>query len=336
MGNFSRPPLEVLLENLAEDKNYVGVHIEQGVPVLDRDLNLLGDIIAATLRSVIARYIGDGIPVGSSGFAIEEATPAVDNEFRIVGGGVASGDLGRCLVGGIEVTIDADLNYSAQTVPTGELPLNPLPLTTPSPDPRTDIVYLDVWLREVDSTEDDALNNALDIGIRTSVRLTPAWLVRVEEGAEEPPTPQPGHIHYQLARLSRAADVPQVQAAMITDLRQPVRPLIDVEQKLIQIEQRLSNLETEELVPAFVDPPGQFAPTVGTVGQEVTLSGTNFNGPGLSVRFGNVTVAASGIVSVSETTIVVRVPSGITNPPVTISVQTNFGTTTSSETFTPF
>ena len=37
-GNFSQAPADVLAAALA--KNYVSVLVEQGVPVLDRDLNL--------------------------------------------------------------------------------------------------------------------------------------------------------------------------------------------------------------------------------------------------------------------------------------------------------
>ena len=79
MGNFSKPPLDVLLANLG--KGYVGLHIEQGVPVLDRDLNLLNDLISATVRAIVSRYIGDGVAADGDGFAIEAI--AVNNDFRI-------------------------------------------------------------------------------------------------------------------------------------------------------------------------------------------------------------------------------------------------------------
>ena len=57
MADFSQSPLDLLLTN--QQKGYVGIHIEQGVPILDRDLNLLHDLVAATVRAVITRYIGN-------------------------------------------------------------------------------------------------------------------------------------------------------------------------------------------------------------------------------------------------------------------------------------
>src|SRR5215470_4019716 len=99
MSDYSRSPLELLMAN--QQKGYIGLHIEQGVPLLDRDLNLLHDLISATVRSVITRYIGNGIPAGADGFAIQ-ALPAPQNsqDFRIA---AAAGGAGSCLVGGIEV-----------------------------------------------------------------------------------------------------------------------------------------------------------------------------------------------------------------------------------------
>ena len=118
MTDFSRLPQDVLAANVS--KGYIGLHIEQGVPILDRDLNLLQDLLTAAVRSIVTRYIGNGIPSGGQGFAIQ-AIPAANN-FRIVAGVPPPG---ACLVGGIEVTIPADLNYSDQPgVPA---------LTTPTP-----------------------------------------------------------------------------------------------------------------------------------------------------------------------------------------------------------
>ena len=54
MSDFSRSPLELLQVSL--QKGYVGLHVEQGVPILDRDLNLQHDLLAATARSLFTRY----------------------------------------------------------------------------------------------------------------------------------------------------------------------------------------------------------------------------------------------------------------------------------------
>src|SRR5262249_37072997 len=96
MSDYSVSPLDLLVAN--QQKGYVGLHIEQGVPLLDRDLNLLHDLIAATVRSVVTRYIGNGIAAGADGFAIT-ALPAGQNSqnFRIAAAGA---NPGSCLVGG--------------------------------------------------------------------------------------------------------------------------------------------------------------------------------------------------------------------------------------------
>ena len=103
MNDFSRLPQEELEH--AQDQHYVGIYFKQGVPILDRDLNLLQDLVASTVRSIVSRYIGDGVPPGGQGFQIR-AIPA-DNDFMI-------GARGTCLVGGIEATIDQDVPYTAQ------------------------------------------------------------------------------------------------------------------------------------------------------------------------------------------------------------------------------
>ena len=117
MGDFSRSPLDQLIAS--QNKGYIGVHIEQGVPLLDRDLNLLHDLIAATVRSLFTHYIGSGLAAGVDGFIVQ-AIPG-GNDFRIAAGTAGTGS---CLVGGLEVTISSDVLYSAQPGST--------PLTTPS------------------------------------------------------------------------------------------------------------------------------------------------------------------------------------------------------------
>src|SRR5262245_632781 len=143
MGNFSKDPFEELRRS--REQGYVGVHVEQGVPLLDRDLNLLADLVAGTLRELVARHLGSGVAERDEAFAVA-ALPA-DNDLRID----APPGGGACLVGGMEVTIHAPLAYSGQPgVPA---------LTTPADDDRNDVVYLDVWVEEVDSGGDETLAN---------------------------------------------------------------------------------------------------------------------------------------------------------------------------------
>ncbi len=317
MSDFSKSPLDVLLEN--QQKGYVGIHIEQGAPLLDRDLNLLHDLIVASVRSVVTQYIGNGLADNSQAFAIQ-AIPA-NQDFLIKPG---PGGIGACLVGGIQVTITADTTYKSQAgVPD---------LTTPDttqPDPRIDIVYLDVFLTEVDSAVDSSLNNSLDVGMQTSVRLRPDWIVRVAEGVPVPKAPK-GHNFYPLAQLQRPRNNARIEAQMITDLRQ--RRL-----NMTEIEQRLSLMERLLLLPAFVSMPSpQFIPRRGVINQLITLFGANFDVGAIQVRFN--TILATIVGAPSPTQIVVKVPPGLTPAgtpaAVKITVSNAGGADTSDDTFT--
>jgi hypothetical protein len=320
MSDYSKSPLDALIAN--QLKGYVGLHIEQGVPVLDRDLNLLHDLLSAMARSVFTRYIGNGIPAGADGFAIQVlAAPQNSQNFGIA---AASGNPGRCLVGGIEITIPTDTTYNAQPgVP---------PLTTPTPaqpDPRTDTVYLDVSFSEVDGSSDPDLNNSLDVGMETSVRLKPVWVVLVSEGLPVPAA-QVGHVYYPLAQLQRPRNVNTIDAPMITDLRQRRLTASDMER-------RLSLMEKLLLVPAFVSfPSPQFIPRSGVIGQPITVFGNNFDVGSLQVLFGNVPAAIVGAPSRKQ--VVVKVPPGLTSAGtpavVKLTVSNEAGSSISDDRFT--
>ncbi|HZF20323.1 MAG TPA: IPT/TIG domain-containing protein, partial [Burkholderiales bacterium] len=311
MADFSKPPQQMLSANLL--KGYVGVHIEQGVPVLDRDLNLLNDLISSTVRAIVTRYIGNGTAAGAQGFAVQAIL--ANNDFRIAAGALGPG---TCLVGGIEVTIAANTNYSAQAgVPA---------LTTPSaiqPDPRTDLVYVDAWLEDVDGVQDGDLLNTTDVGMQTSVRQRPTWRVRVAEGVPVP-TPAPGHFHYTLARIVRPRNNAQITATIINDMRQAISALADVATRLAFMEQML-------LVPSFLPSPNQFNPKFGAAAVNVTLFGNNFNIGTVSVRFGATVATIVG--TPTDAQIIAKVPTMAAGA-VTITVQTDGGLATSVDTFT--
>ncbi|MFN2497149.1 MAG: IPT/TIG domain-containing protein [Pseudonocardiaceae bacterium] len=321
MADYSRSPLELLLAN--QQKGYVGIHIEQGVPVLDRDLNLLHDLVAATVRAVLTRYIGNGAPAGADGFAIQ-ALPAGQNSqnFRIAAG--ADGGAGTALVGGVEVSIPAAITYQSQP--------GVAALTTPTaaqPEPRADVVYLDMFLVEVDAALDLDLTNSQDVGIQTSVRLKPSWVVRVSEGAAVPAAP-PGHAFYPLALLQRKRNQDTIDAAMITDRRQRRLTVSDVERRLSLVEKTL-------LLPTFVTPPApQFVPKSGVINQPITLNGTNFNVGTTTVRFGEVPAKIVG--APSATQVVARVPGGLTPAgtpvPVKVTISNAGGSAVSDDSFT--
>jgi hypothetical protein len=288
VSDYSRSPLDLLVAN--QQKGYVGLHIEQGVPLLDRDLNLLHDLITATIRSVIARYIGNGTPTGADGFAIEALAVAAPQDFQIMAG---ASPPGITLVGGIEVSIPADTRYQLQAgVPA---------LSTPSnaqPDPRTDIVYLDVFFIEVDGTDDADLNNAVDVGMQTSVRLKPSWVVRVAEGVPMPTAPA-GHSYYPLAQLQRPRGRDTITAAMITDLRQSRLTVSAIEKRMALMEKLL-------LLPSFSTP--KTIPKTGVPGQAVSVKGHNFDLGTPRVFFGGVQANLDTTVPVTATDVTVIVP----------------------------
>jgi hypothetical protein len=320
MSDYSVSPLDFLLAN--QQKGYTGLHIEQGVPVLDRDLNLLQDLVTAGIRELFTRYVGSGVAAGTDGFGIQ-AQPAGSNtqDFLITAPATGSGFI---LVDGLEVTIAATVNYTSQpNVPS---------LTTPQPtqpDPRLDTVYLDVFLVEVDGTADPALTNSQDVGMETSVRIKPGWQVLVAEGVPVPTAP-PGHAYCPLAGLSRPRGVATIDQTILTDLRQRRLTMSD-------LEQRLSLLERLLLLPAFVAPPlPQFMPQSGVVGQAITLNGVNLDVGTPQVLFGTLPAVIVGTPSSSQ--LVARVPAGLTpgGTPVEVqlTVNTAGGSAVSDQAFT--
>lgn len=313
MSDFSRAPAEVLRE--AKQSGYTGLHIEQGVPILDRDLNLMHDLLASGIQSTLSRYIGDGIPeVTNDAFAIR-ALPEGQNEndFQIVGPG-------SCLVNGIEATIGASVTYAAQphvAALRDDHPSRPRALTTPTaadPDPRVDSVFLDVFTVEVTGTPD--LDNGSDVGMQTSVRIKPVWTVRVAENAAVMPAPEDGHAFYPLARLLRRSGETKIVEGPLTDTR-PEQRFTDLRQRRLtvaKLEARLSLLEQILFAPSFTQDPnvGQVRPRQGRVNQPITLSGKNFSKGKLTVTFGTVPAVPAVSPPPTDTEITYKVPSGIT------------------------
>ncbi|SCY82420.1 DUF6519 domain-containing protein [Desulfoluna spongiiphila] len=215
MGNFSRDTFDRL-------NRYVGVRLQQGVPLVDADWNEQEDIRKYELQAFLKWFVGNGVPQGNDGFEILSAS-GTPNDFVIRGGDGTAEGAGRCLVEGMDVLNTANLRFTHQ--PLMKTPaladqwgVDPIaPLTTPR-TARKDTVYLDVWEREVDSDEDDALVNPA-IGLETCMRIKREWAVRVAEGSLYPPNPTGGHAFYPIARLTRPAGKQTITAAQITDLR---------------------------------------------------------------------------------------------------------------------
>ncbi|MBW2662034.1 MAG: hypothetical protein JRD93_08635 [Deltaproteobacteria bacterium] len=213
MGNFSRDTFDKL-------KHYVGVRLQQGVPLVDADWNEQEDIRKYELQAFLKWFVGNGVPKGNDGFCIE-AIPA-ENDFWIKGGDGTPEGAGRCLVEGWDAINESNLKYTAQPLfnnpaLAAKWGVDPVqPLTAPTIG-RKDIVYLDVWEREVDAEEVENLVNPA-IGIETCVRLKREWAVRVAEGAP-PPEPPRGHVFFPLACLRREGGEAMIRPQDITDLR---------------------------------------------------------------------------------------------------------------------
>src|SRR5215207_6667010 len=202
MGNFSRDPKTRIADSVA--KHYVGIPLQQAVPLLDADWNELESLRRHQHERLGARFVGDGVPDGGDGFRI--LAVGDDNDFLIRGGSLLLN--GRLIVG------DVDVRYTQQ-------PNKTLfqPLTTPNAN-QTSIIYLDAWEREVDAQEDpDLIDNR--IGVETCLRLKSEWAVRTAPVAnpQNLPAPAPGHDFYPLARVRRLANDPKITFAMLTDLR---------------------------------------------------------------------------------------------------------------------
>lgn len=203
MGDFSQDSKIRLAHSIK--KHYVGVRMQQGVPILDADWNEMEDLRKHELYELFTQFIGSGVPTGSDGFRIME-TPG-DNNFAIRNGII--------LVKGKRVINQGDnITYLDQS--NSELVDT---LNTPT-DNTTYIVYLDTWEREIDGQDDPVLIDER-IGIETCIRLKREWVVRVDEGSSPgslPPEPE-GHLYHPLAIIERTGENDRITFDMITDLR---------------------------------------------------------------------------------------------------------------------
>jgi hypothetical protein len=219
MGNFSRDSfketnilgnlLQLVTTPVTNPRQYVGVRMQQGVPILDADWNELEDLRRYDLQACLKNFFGDGIPDGDKGFEIAVVTQ--DNNFKI--------EIGLALVEGmLVINSQASLTYADQAA---LFSLSLPSLAPPGAGTRNDIVYLDVWEEERDGTaSDDRLINPR-IGIETCTRIERRWVVRVAPGLADLSgiTRDPGHAYLGLALLSRVENTPRILASRITDLR---------------------------------------------------------------------------------------------------------------------
>src|SRR5580693_1480247 len=100
-GNFSNNGIDTFNEG----KQYIGVRLQRGVPLLDRDWNEAEDVRRYYERKLRACYLGGRVP-GASDFHISAAPVGTDFDFVIAPG--------RAVVNGLDVWNPAPLLYSQQ------------------------------------------------------------------------------------------------------------------------------------------------------------------------------------------------------------------------------
>jgi len=182
-GNFS---------NAKEDtfdpgKRYVGIRLQQGVPLLDRDWNELEDIRRYEDMMLRRWYVGNGTP--DNGFEIGAVDSPERYDFRI--------GAGRCMVDGFDAVNEPEegsyILYTQQTCMDV--------LSIPSVGVRVDTVYLDLQIEEVTSVDDVALKNPRDVNVETCIRHKLDWCVRVAEGGASHAMDEYHH-YYNLAEIT--------------------------------------------------------------------------------------------------------------------------------------
>jgi hypothetical protein len=152
-GNFSNEKND----SFDESNKYIGIRIQQGVPLLDRDWNELEDLRRYQEYILAKYYIGNCSPDG--GFVIVFLNDYKD--FMI--------SKGRFLVQGIEVTNEEDnLTYSVLRKRFPDLEEFKLP----PKEGDMIYIYLEAWISEVEGPDNK------DVGIKTCYRHKVEWVVR--------------------------------------------------------------------------------------------------------------------------------------------------------------
>ncbi|MFY1112649.1 MAG: S-layer protein domain-containing protein [Methanosarcinaceae archaeon] len=197
MPNISRNTYKI-----NKGKGYVSLRLQQGVPLVDADINEMEDIRRFEHEDFIKSFVGNGVPDDDSGFCIQKIQGIID-DFKI--------GKGKLLVGGMCVNNEnEEFNYLDQN------PEEPLSID----ENKTYIVYLDVWEEEVNyEIDNDLIYNK--IGVETCTRIKRKWFVRV--GTELPDTAAgssfEGHTVYTLAELTRNGNNLEIEDRRRTGLK---------------------------------------------------------------------------------------------------------------------
>src|SRR5262245_56583582 len=99
MGDFSRNTFD-------PNNNYVGVRLQQWVPLLDADWNELDDTIRNEIYSGLDHAFPDGIESGTNDLRISPTSPSPTNDLMMAGG--------TMLVSGRPLSVPTAVLYSTQ------------------------------------------------------------------------------------------------------------------------------------------------------------------------------------------------------------------------------
>jgi uncharacterized protein DUF6519/parallel beta helix pectate lyase-like protein len=198
-------------------KGFSGVRKQQGRVSLDSDWNELEDIVDRHARSEMYDTVGQAV--------VPRTTPT-GFEIGVAGGHLTIG-VGRAYVDGIQVECFGDTSDPYKNVRDdmlggvrgpGPLDYAKQPFAYASGYPALsgtagdiNLVYLDVWQREVTAWEDDSLREPALNGPDTDTRVQTAWQVKVMKGATsasctEPPAAWTDLTAPSTGRLSAKAD----------------------------------------------------------------------------------------------------------------------------------
>ncbi len=307
-------------------KTYCNVRLQQGVPLVDADVNELDDIRKFEVRAYLKWFVGNGIPAGNDGFRID-AIGGVADDFWIRAGATAAPAgspnteialryVGRAIVDGLDVIIPADVKYKSQPMYSapevdGSPQIQPIP-----PIQGAVVVYLDVWERPVTFKEDPTLVNPA-LGTESCARVKREWCVRTFPGASVPPPPV-GHSYYLLALLNRnmSGTTPvNIAQGDITDRRHTGLSLAGYDSRISKLEQQL-------LFPLFAAA-NSLSPSKQVAGANVLIIGRNFTVGTPVVTIGGLSAPLVG--NPTPTVLTVTVPSLAVGGPYPVLVSTDGG-----------
>jgi hypothetical protein len=162
-------------------RDYSELFKQQGRVDLDADWNEFVEIVNRRWRAETMDIIGRAVVPSFTTPDAFKITPAGPGQFTIgVGRMYVDGLLAECH-GVSPLVYDATLgevNGSAP-VPFNQQPYFPNPTPPPSTGPAVDLIYLDVWQREVTALQDPAIREKALGGPDTTTRVQTVWQVKI-------------------------------------------------------------------------------------------------------------------------------------------------------------